>query len=148
MPWKHGLPGCAAERASDAEITVLKGILDTMPESMSSLELYVQADRGFHLELAHLTHNMLFVTIVESLLFPLQRSFKRSFEGHDSALLYREHLGIYTCVEKHDARGGAGGHARSPGTCHQVPPPGAGMSDPPGAGPPPGAASYALALSA
>ena len=99
------IAACAAERASDDEIPELKGILDRMPESTSSLELYVQADMDFHLELAHLTHNMLFVTIVESLLLPLQRSFKKSFEGHDSALLYREHVGIYTCVERHDAEG-------------------------------------------
>jgi GntR family transcriptional regulator, sialic acid-inducible nan operon repressor len=95
----------AAQRASDAEIAELKGILDRMPESTSSLEMYVQVDMDFHLKLAHLSHNMLFVTIVESLLFPLQRSFKKSFEGHDSALLHREHLGIYTCVESHDADG-------------------------------------------
>jgi DNA-binding FadR family transcriptional regulator len=95
---------CAAERASDAEVAELREILDRMPGSTSSLELYVQADMDFHLKLAHLTHNMLFVTIVESLLFPLQRSFKKSFEG-DSAQLYREHLGIYTCVERHDAEG-------------------------------------------
>jgi DNA-binding FadR family transcriptional regulator len=99
------IAACAAERATAEEVAALKAILDRMPQSVSSLELYVQADMDFHLKLAECTHNMLFVTIVESLLFPLQRSFKRSFEGHDSALLYREHLGIFTCVESHDAEG-------------------------------------------
>lgn len=92
---------CAARRATAAETAELKGILDRLQESTSSSEL-IQKDLEFHLKLAQLTHNMLFVTILESLLFPLQRSFEKAFEEHDNKLSYRQHVGIYKCVEAHD----------------------------------------------
>lgn len=96
------IAGCAAKSATEPETRELKEILDRMQESTSSGEL-IQEDLKFHLKLANLTHNMLFVTILESLLFPLQRSFEKAFEVHDNKLSYRQHVGIYKCIEMHDA---------------------------------------------
>lgn len=93
---------CAAKRATEPETRELKEILDRMQESTNSTELILR-DLEFHLKLAQLTHNMLFVTILESLLFPLQRSFEKAFEEHDNKLSYRQHVGIYKCIETHDA---------------------------------------------
>jgi DNA-binding FadR family transcriptional regulator len=95
---------CAATRASDSEIVKLKEILDRLQEATNSGEL-IQMDLEFHLKLAQLTHNMLFVTILESLLFPLQRSFEKTFEERDNKLSYRQHVEIYKCIEAHDPAG-------------------------------------------
>ena len=95
------IAACAAERATEQERRELKGILERMHDATSSSELILR-DLEFHLKLARLTHNMLFVTILESLLFPLQRSFEKAFEEHDNKLSHRQHLEIYTCIETHD----------------------------------------------
>ena len=92
---------CAARRATEQEVSELKKILDRLQVATSSSQL-IQMDLEFHLKLAQLTHNMLFITILESLLFPLQRSFEKTFEEHDNKLSYRQHVGIYSCIEAHD----------------------------------------------
>ena len=95
----------ASLRAEEADLRGLRELLDRMEKSVADVERYVVADLDFHLKLAYAAHNILFITVLESLLIPLRQSFEETFEVHENELTFLEHSKIYTCIAARDPDG-------------------------------------------
>ncbi len=96
---------CAAQRAEQPALQALRDVLDAMEKAIRDEDHSVRADLEFHLKLAHMTQNVLFISILESLFIPLQRSLEDSFEVQDNARILEEHRRIFECVAARDAAG-------------------------------------------
>ena len=97
------IAGCAAGRATLADIRALREILARMEKVIEKSDEYVRTDLEFHLKLAYMTRNILFITILESLLIPLRHSFEETVEPHDNEQTYRQHTGILAALETGEA---------------------------------------------
>ncbi len=97
------ITACAATRATAEDIRALREILARMEKAIAETDTYVQIDLEFHLKLAYMTHNILFITILESLLIPLRHSFEETVEPRDNELTFRQHTDILDCLESGDA---------------------------------------------
>ncbi len=95
----------AAQRAEEPQLRELRAIVSEMEKVTADNERYVRADLDFHLKLAYATRNILFATILESLLIPLRHSFEETSEMRDNEQTCREHAGIFRCVESRDPQG-------------------------------------------
>jgi DNA-binding FadR family transcriptional regulator len=95
----------AALNASQKEIDALGEILDNGEKVLEKMEAYVTADLEFHLHMSYMTHNILFVTILESLLVPLHISFTETVSIQENRQSIREHREVFRCLEARDADG-------------------------------------------
>ncbi len=93
----------AAVNATGDEIEKVRAILDQAKLVLEELDSYVAVDLEFHLQLAYMTHNILFITILESLLIPLRRSFTQTVDVRDNWETFREHMEIFKSIEARDA---------------------------------------------
>jgi GntR family transcriptional regulator, transcriptional repressor for pyruvate dehydrogenase complex len=93
----------AAERATDAGVAELKQLLQAMADAGAEVEPYVEADIAFHLHLAHMSENEVFVSLVTSLRSLLgvwaTRVLVHAGETHTSL---RVHKPIVAAVAKRD----------------------------------------------
>jgi DNA-binding FadR family transcriptional regulator len=99
----------AALRATEADIREIGEILGRMRNALRVPDQYIRADLDFHIKLASATHNILFITILESLLIPLRRTFEEIVELQDPELSCQEHSRIHECIAARD-QAGARGH--------------------------------------
>jgi GntR family transcriptional repressor for pyruvate dehydrogenase complex len=94
----------AAERASAAEVERLRAVCERMGEALDDLEWVSQADVDFHRTLAELTHNELYVIMLDSIgdvLLEIRRA-TLGVAGRPLKGL-RAHRKILRAVERHDA---------------------------------------------
>ena len=97
----------ATLNAGQKEIDALGEILDNGEEVLEDLDAYVTADLDFHLHLTYMTHNILFITILESLLIPLHKSFTETVSVKDNRRSVSEHREVFRCLKSGDADGAA-----------------------------------------
>jgi GntR family transcriptional repressor for pyruvate dehydrogenase complex len=95
----------AAQRATEADIRELGENLVRMRNAVRVPDQYIRADLDFHVSLASATHNILFITILESLLIPLRRSFEQIVELQDPECSCQEHARIHERVAARDSAG-------------------------------------------
>jgi DNA-binding FadR family transcriptional regulator len=95
----------AALNASQSEIDALGEILDNGEKVLEEMQAYVTADLEFHLHLSNMTHNILFVAILESLLVPLHMSFAETVSVKDNRKSINEHREVFHRLEARDAEG-------------------------------------------
>jgi GntR family transcriptional repressor for pyruvate dehydrogenase complex len=95
----------AAQRATEADIRELGENLVRMRGAVRVPDQFIQEDLDFHVKLASATHNILFITILESLLIPLRRSFERIVELQDPECSCQEHASIHERVRARDTTG-------------------------------------------
>jgi GntR family transcriptional repressor for pyruvate dehydrogenase complex len=95
----------AAERATEADIRELGENLMRMRDAVRVPDQYIRADLDFHVKLASATHNILFITILESLLIPLRRSFEQIVELQDPECSCQEHARIHERIGARDPAG-------------------------------------------
>ncbi len=94
---------CAALNATREELKKVEEILARAKASLLDLDNYVSVDLEFHLQLAYMTHNLVFITILESLLIPLRRSFTETVDVRDNRLTFKEHMDIFQRVQAREA---------------------------------------------
>lgn len=94
----------AVLNSSDDEIQMLSDLIIRKGEKvLDDTEAYVSVDLDFHLQLAHMTHNILFLTIIESLISPIRKSIMVTVnaDGHG----HGDHTDIFKCIQSRDAEG-------------------------------------------
>jgi DNA-binding FadR family transcriptional regulator len=92
----------ATLHARDTEIHELSDIIIKKAEQvLDDTDAYVTVDLDFHLKLAHMTHNILFITIIESLISPLRKSIMETVyeDGHG----HNEHTRVFQYVKERNA---------------------------------------------
>jgi DNA-binding FadR family transcriptional regulator len=94
---------CAALNATRSELKKVEGILKRAKAALEDLDNYVSVDLEFHLQLAYMTHNIVFITILESLLIPLRRSFTETVDVRDNRVTFKEHMEIFKKVQAREA---------------------------------------------
>jgi GntR family transcriptional repressor for pyruvate dehydrogenase complex len=95
----------AAQRATEEDIREMGESLVRMRSAVRVPAAYIREDLDFHVKLASATHNILFITVLESLLIPLRRSFEEIVELQDPELSCQEHARIHECVCARDPAG-------------------------------------------
>jgi GntR family transcriptional repressor for pyruvate dehydrogenase complex len=99
------LAGWAAERATEAEISSISRILDSLEASQFDMETYVEHDLEFHVAIAQAAHNPM-VSLILSLIQQVLRiwmkvTYIESGGATDSMILHRK---IFNAIQSHDAR--------------------------------------------
>lgn len=93
----------AAERRVDADLEALSGWLAQMEASIGDREQFVEADVGFHLELARTSDNRVLADILLSLQSLLRVWVNRVIRNADDPRVnFLEHQAIYEAVERGD----------------------------------------------
>lgn len=97
------IAGYAAERATDAEIEELREITENMRGHEHDLEKHSLIDVEFHRALARITHNELFLIMLDSI-GPLLLEIRRATFSlpNDALRAYEEHCAIIDAVARHD----------------------------------------------
>jgi GntR family transcriptional repressor for pyruvate dehydrogenase complex len=99
-----GMAALAAERRTPAHLEVMQRCLDTMRARPGEPEGYVDADVGFHDEIARAARNPLFSLLLSALAGPLRKSRLESFSGPSMVRLrIRQHEEIFDGIAKQDA---------------------------------------------
>ncbi len=96
------IAGIAAMHARDEDIAGLQETLREMEAVLDDVEKFVFMDIDFHLQLAVMTKNILFITIAEALVIPLRKSREETVSPEDNVLAHRQHAGICRSIELHD----------------------------------------------
>lgn len=94
----------AALNASEDEINKLKSIVEKMETVINDVEKFVYVDLDYHLQLAYMTQNIIFITIMEELVVPLRKSREETVSAEDNIQSLQEHKDIYDCIKTHDAQ--------------------------------------------
>ena len=95
----------AAQKAEPADLRALRETLERMGRAVRDVEGYIHTDMEFHLKLANITRNILFITVLESLLIPLHQTFAETFDEQDNERTFQEHARVSERVEAHDPEG-------------------------------------------
>lgn len=100
------IAGLAAGRASDAEIAELREITEKMHGSAGDREQHSLFDVEFHRALARITHNALFLIMLDSIGPVLLEVRRATFSlPNDPDRAYREHRAIIDAVARRDEDG-------------------------------------------
>jgi GntR family transcriptional regulator, transcriptional repressor for pyruvate dehydrogenase complex len=95
--------GYAAERATDEEIADLRAITEQMREHKDDLEQHSRLDVEFHRALARMTHNELYLIMLDSIGDVMIEIRRATFKlPNDAMRAYREHMRIVAAVAAHD----------------------------------------------
>ena len=92
----------AAKRASEEDLRRLRAILHEMDSVLGDVKKFVFMDIDFHLQLATISRNILFITIAEALVIPLRHSREETVSAEDNVLAQRQHTAICKSIELHD----------------------------------------------
>ena len=93
----------AALLANEEDISKLKMILDRMKNVIDDVEKFVFVDLDYHLQLAYITRNIIFITIIEALVVPMRKSREETVSVADNVQSFKEHMDIYKSVQEHDS---------------------------------------------
>lgn len=93
----------AALNATEAELEKIEAILESMKQVTNDMEKFVYTDLDFHLQLALMTGNIFFTTIMEALVIPLRKSREETVSPSDNIRAFQEHLDIFQSIKSHDA---------------------------------------------
>lgn len=97
------IAGLAAERASDAEIAELREVTEKMHRHARDREQHSLFDVEFHRALARITHNELFLIVLDSIGPVLLEVRRATFSlPNDPDRAYREHRAIIDAVARRD----------------------------------------------
>lgn len=100
------IAGLAAGRASDAEIAELREITEKMHRSAGDREQHSLFDVEFHRALARITHNALFLIMLDSIGPVLLEVRRATFSlPNDPDRAYQEHRAIIDAVARRDEEG-------------------------------------------
>jgi GntR family transcriptional repressor for pyruvate dehydrogenase complex len=100
------IAGLAAERATEDEIARLERACEKTREVEDDGEAYALADVEFHRTLAKLTHNALFVIVLDSIRDIMLEIRRATFDLPGNATkTYRQHRQIYVKVATRDVDG-------------------------------------------
>lgn len=94
----------AAIRATKDDIVILENKLNEMKEARDDVERFIIDDLDYHLQLAKITNNIFFITIMEALLIPMRKSRKETVSVQDNLQSFEEHVGIFKCIKNHDSK--------------------------------------------
>ncbi len=92
----------AARRANEEDLRRLRAIIEEMETVLDDVEKFVFMDIDFHLQLAIISRNILFITIAEALVIPLRHSREETVSAEDNILAHRQHTAICKSIEVHD----------------------------------------------
>lgn len=91
----------AAVKATREDIKELKGILDEMEKVINDEKKFVFVDLDYHLKLAYITRNIIFITVIEALVVPLRKSREETVSSPDNIYAFREHRDIFESIKSH-----------------------------------------------
>lgn len=100
LPIETEVARIAAQRVTEDQIEAMQSAVERL-RSAKRLKEQVQADRDFHVNLAHATHNPLFVSILESFHFGLKSSMKKTIGNAGVQNAVRGHRAILDAVANH-----------------------------------------------
>ena len=92
----------AAKRANEADLKRLRVTLQEMDSVLGDVKKFVFMDIDFHLQLAIISKNILFITIAEALVIPLRHSREETVSAEDNVLAQKQHTAICKSIELHD----------------------------------------------
>jgi GntR family transcriptional repressor for pyruvate dehydrogenase complex len=96
---------CAAERANSEEMGAIRQALDAMRAPGVTKEEGAEADLEFHLAVARATHNVVLVSIVETIRSLLREAILLTMKnGFNPEYLHGRHVAIVEAIEQRDAR--------------------------------------------
>jgi GntR family transcriptional repressor for pyruvate dehydrogenase complex len=97
------IAGHAAQRATDEEIDELRQLTENMRRQGNDLELHSQTDVQFHRALAQMTHNELYLIMLDSIGPVLLEIRRATFQlPGDTLTAYRAHSKIAEAIAKRD----------------------------------------------
>lgn len=100
LPIEVEVARIAAQRATEDQIETLHASIDRL-SSAKRLEEQIQADRDFHVGLAHATQNPLFISILESFHIGLRSSMKKTLGNAGVQNAVRGHRAILDSIRLH-----------------------------------------------
>lgn len=92
----------AAVRATNNELFELKAIIDTMKDSISIVDKFIDLDLNFHLQLSFMTKNIIFITISEALIIPFRKSREVTVSPPDNIQAFEEHSKLFNFISSRD----------------------------------------------
>lgn len=98
----------AAERATDEDVTRLRGHLKRMSEAVDDSNIFVEADVAFHFETAAIARNSVLIDILHSIRALLQVWIKHAIRDEGSAAItLAEHTAVYEAIRDRDSESAA-----------------------------------------
>lgn len=98
--------GRAAERRTEANLSNMERFLEKMRKSPNEPGSYVEADLGFHMEIARATQNPVLLVLLEPVSELLRESRKASYLGPKMVRLRaQQHEEILNCIRHRDTEG-------------------------------------------
>jgi len=108
LMFESGMVRLAAARATPTDLDALREALHLQTQATSDAALFMQRDIAFHVAIARLSRNPIFIALCQSLLDWLSTSTPRLLRAPASeALTLAEHAAILAAIEAHDPDGAA-----------------------------------------
>jgi len=92
----------AAVKAENEDIKLLQDILKKNEEAINQVDKFVILDLDYHLKLAYITRNIIFITIIEALVIPLRKSREETVSPSDNVRAFSEHKNIFESIKEHN----------------------------------------------
>jgi len=109
----------ATKKATRDDIARLQKIIDRMRETIGTVDQFNKIDLEYHLELAKITRNIFFTTIMEELIIPIRQSIVAT-GGGDNEKVFREHFEVFKKVKEKDHEGASSAMVASLKTSRQI----------------------------
>ena len=93
----------AAQKVTDEEIRNLESIIEMFKENINDLEELNKIDCRLHLEIAKITKNVFFITIIEELIIPIRQSLD-TMRSADIDRIYKEHCQVIEYINSENIR--------------------------------------------
>jgi DNA-binding FadR family transcriptional regulator len=102
----------AATKANDDDILRMQKVLERMKEAIDNVDQFNKLDLEYHLELAKITRNIFFTTIMEELIIPIRESIVAT-GGVDNKDVFREHYEVFKQVKAKNSEGASAAMIKS-----------------------------------
>lgn len=93
----------AAINADEEDLQKLKAVLEKMEDVIGDVEKFVYMDLDYHLQIAYITRNIIFITMIEELVVPLRMSREETVSAEDNIQSLQEHKDIFESIRAHDS---------------------------------------------
>jgi len=93
----------AAAKADEEDIKNLQSILELNEQAINQVEKFVVLDLDYHLKLACITRNIIFITIMDALVIPLRKSREETVSAPDNVRAFKEHRAIFDSIKEHNS---------------------------------------------